>query len=128
MHKIKNILLTTDLSPLSMAAAEYAVDLAEKYNARLHVLHVLEKTPPVLTIRSLDLSEEKIVSAIDNEAKQALRAIADKINIKDGLPVVQAIVKGIDHEEIIRYSKEHKIDMIVIATLGRTGIMYTLLG
>jgi nucleotide-binding universal stress UspA family protein len=128
MHKIRNILLPTDLSSLSLSAVEYAVDLTEKYNARLHLLHILEKIPPILTIKSLELSEEKILSSIEQEARDSLRKIADNIHLKGENPIIQAIVKGIDHEEIIRYSKDHKIDMIVIATHGRSGIVYTLLG
>ncbi len=42
--------------------------------------------------------------------------------------IVPAIRKGIDFEEILKYSKENKIDVIVIATHGRTGILHTLLG
>jgi len=42
--------------------------------------------------------------------------------------IISAIRKGIDYEEIIKYSKEKKIDVIVIATHGRTGILHTLLG
>lgn len=127
MKKIKNILLPTDLSEASLSAAEYAFDLAGKYNARVHILHVLEKTPPILTIRSLDLSEEKIVKSIEKEAKESLKKIIERI-ADDEADIVSVIVKGIDHEEIVKYSKEQKIDMIVIATHGRTGIMYTLLG
>jgi universal stress protein A len=127
MKKIKNILLPTDLSEASLSAAEYAFDLAVKYNARVHILHVLEKTPPILTIRSLDLSEEKIVKSIEKEAKESLKKIIERIADEES-DIVSAIVKGIDHEEIVKYSRDQKIDMIVIATHGRTGIMYTLLG
>ncbi len=62
MFKIKNILLPTDFSNISLTAAEYALELANEYNAKLHVLNVLEKTPPILAIRSLDLSREKITT------------------------------------------------------------------
>jgi len=47
--------------------------------------------------------------------------------IKD-IEIISAIRKGIDYEEIIKYSQEKKIDIIVIATHGRTGILHTLLG
>ena len=47
MFKIKNILLPTDFSKISLSAAEYAVELANEYKAKLHVLNVLEKTHPI---------------------------------------------------------------------------------
>ena len=128
MNKIKNILMPTDFSRMSLAAAEYALDLAEKYNAKVHVLHVLEKTPPILTIRSLDLSEEKIIKSIEKDARNSLKTVIEQISRPGGPEITSSIVKGIDHEEIVRFTKEHKIDLVVIATHGRTGIMYTLLG
>lgn len=128
MFKVKNILLPTDFSKISLTAAEYAVELASQYKAKLHVLNVLEKTPPILAIRSLDLSREKIIESIENDANNQLEECIKKIKKLGDVEIVPAIRKGIDYEEIIHYSKEKKIDIIVIATHGRTGILHTLLG
>lgn len=128
MFKIKNILLPTDFSKTSLTASEYAENLAKQYNAKLHILHVLEKTPPILAIRSLDLSREKIIESIDADAQLRLDECINKIQKNEDLEIISAIRKGIDYEEIIKYSKEKKVDVIVIATHGRTGILHTLLG
>jgi nucleotide-binding universal stress UspA family protein len=128
MFKIKNILLPTDFSNISLTAADYAVELALEYKAKLHVLNVLEKTPPILAIRSLDLSREKIIESIDADAKSQLENSLKKIKKIKDIEIISAIRKGIDYEEIIKYSKDKKIDIIVIATHGRTGILHTLLG
>jgi universal stress protein A len=128
MFRIKNILLPTDFSSLSLSISGYAEDLAEQYSAKLHVLHVLEKTPPILTIHSLDLSEEKIIKSIDDDAKMNLDKAVRKIKKRKNIEVVPVIRKGIDYDEIIKYAEEKGIDLIVIATHGRTGILHTLLG
>lgn len=128
MFKVKNILLPTDFSNLSLSAAEYAKSLCTEHNANLHLLHVLEKTPPILTIRSLDLSQEKIIKTIEDDANKSMKKAVSKINLKNGLQLIPVIRKGIDFEEIISYSVENEIDLIVIATHGRTGILRTLLG
>lgn len=128
MFKVKNILLPTDFSKTSLTAAEYAIELASQYNAKLHVLNVLEKTPPILAIRSLDLSREKIIESIDADAQAHIDECIKKIRKIKEVEIVPVIRKGIDYEEIIKYSKEKKIDIIVIATHGRTGILHTLLG
>ena len=128
MIKIKNILLPTDFSNLSLSASEYAINLAEQYSAKLHILHVLEKTPPILTIRSLDLSEEKIIKTIEEDAQKKLDNVVKKISKNRNIEINALIRKGIDFEEIIKYSEKSKIDLIVIATHGRSGIMHTLLG
>jgi nucleotide-binding universal stress UspA family protein len=128
MFKIKNILLPTDFSRTSLTAVDYAVELASEYKASLHILNVLEKTPPILAIRSLDLSREKIIESIDADAQSHLSETVKKIRKIKDVEIIPVIRKGIDYEEIIKYSKEKKIDIIVIATHGRTGLLHTLLG
>ncbi len=131
MINIKNILLTTDFSKLSYTAVKYAVDLAGRYEAKLHVLHVLEKTPPILTIHSLDLSEEKIVKTIEDDAKESMNKIVEAVKKEAGnskIGIESAIRKGIDYQEITKYADEQNIGTIVIATHGTTGILHTLLG
>ncbi len=128
MFNIKNILLPTDFSNLSLSAARYAIDIAKQYNARIHFLNVLEKTPPILAIRSLDLSEEKIIKSISEDAQNSLKNALGKINKDNSVEIIPVIQKGIDFETIIEYSEKNHIDLIVIATHGRTGILRTLLG
>lgn len=127
MFKIKNILLPTDFSNLSLTAANYAISLAEQYNSRIHLLHVLEKVPPILAIRSLDESRESIMNTIEEDANERLNKALNRIKT-DKVEIVTSIQKGLDYEEIIRYSKINNIDVIVIATHGRTGLLHTLLG
>ena len=128
MFNIKNILLPTDFSNLSLSAAEYAIDIAKQYGAKIHFLNVLEKIPPILAIRSLDLSEEKVEKTIEEEAQNALKKSLGKINQDNSVEIIPVIKKGIDFETIIDYCEKNKIDLIVIATHGRTGILHTLLG
>jgi nucleotide-binding universal stress UspA family protein len=128
MFNIKNILLPTDFSNLSLSAARYAIDLAKQYKAKIHFLNVLEKTPPILAIRSLDLSEEKIEKTLEEDAQNSLKKSLEKINKDKSVEIVALIKKGVDFEEIVDYSEKNSIDLIVIATHGRTGILHTLLG
>ena len=128
MFQIKNILLPTDFSKLSLTAGSYAVEIALQYGAVIHLLHILEKTPPILAIRSLDLSEDKIKKSIDDYAQKSIEESVVKIRSGKDVEIKPVIRKGIDYEEIINYSKENNIDLIVIATHGRTGVLHTLLG
>jgi nucleotide-binding universal stress UspA family protein len=128
MFNIKNILLPTDFSTLSLSAARYAIDIAKQYNARIHFLNVLEKTPPILAIHSLDLSEEKIIKSINEDAQISLKNALGKINKDNSVEIIPVIQKGIDFEIIIDYCEKNHIDLIVIATHGRTGILHTLIG
>lgn len=128
MVKIEKILLSTDFSDYSLSAAEYATHLAKVNGAELHLLHVIEKTPPILTIRSLDLSAEKIVSSIQQEAEENLATVISGLEKDSGLKIKGQIARGLDFQEIVGYSEKNDIDMIVLATHGRTGVLHTLLG
>ncbi len=128
MFNIKNILLPTDFSELSLTAASYAIDLAIQYNAQIHLLHVLEKTPPILTIHSLDLSEEKIIKSIEEDAAEQMEKTIEKIRAGKNVVIKPIIKKGIDYQEIVEYSVKESIDLIVIATHGRSGLLHTLIG
>jgi nucleotide-binding universal stress UspA family protein len=59
MTTIKNILFPTDFSKYSMAAAEYAVERALKYDATIHLLNVIEDFKPILAIRTFDSDSGK---------------------------------------------------------------------
>lgn len=130
MFNIKNILLTTDFSRHSLTAASYAIELAQQYDAKIHLLYVLEKTPPILTIRTLDLSQEKIIKSIEDDAKKSIEETIQKIKKEEGDKVkIEGIIKkGIDYQEITKYADDNDIDVIVIATHGNTGILHTLIG
>src|SRR4030065_2606912 len=105
MFKIKNILLPTDLSAISLSAADYAVELANQYKAKIHLLHVLEKTPPILAIRSLDLSQEKILKSFEEEGKKSLQSAEKKIKKgkSEEIEIESVLKKGNDYEGIVKY-------------------------
>ena len=128
MFKIKNILLPTDFSNLSLTAASYAVDLALQYGAIIHLLNVIEKKPPILAIRAIDISKEKIMKSIEEAAKESLEKTLNKINRNNNVEIKTFLLKGNDYEEIVNYSQKQNIDVIVIATHGRTGLLHTLMG
>lgn len=128
MLNIKNIIVPTDFSKLSYSAFDYARDLAEQLSAKIHLVYILEKTPPFLAMRSIDASEEKIMKTMEEEAKKQLSEAAAKLKDDSNIEIIEVCRKGIDYEEIVKYSKEVDNALIVIATHGRTGILHTLLG
>ena len=128
MFNIKNIIVPTDFSKLSASAFEYAKDLAERRDATIHLIYVLEKTPPFLAVRSLDVTEDEVMKTMEEQAKKQLAESASAFREDSNVKIVEVCRKGIDYEEIVNYSKEIDRDLIVIATHGRTGILHTLLG
>ncbi|MBM4170807.1 MAG: universal stress protein [Ignavibacteria bacterium] len=128
MFNIKNIVVPTDFSKLSFSAFEYAKELAESTNAIIHLVYVMEKTPPFLASRSLHLSDEEVIQLMEVESKKQLNEIVANLSEDTSNKIIEVFRKGIDYEEIVNYAIEINCELIIIATHGRSGIMHSLLG
>lgn len=127
MFNIRNIIVPTDFSNLSFTAFDYAKDIAKRWGAKIHVVYVLEKQPPFLAMRSLDVNEDQVMKSMEEQAKKQLEDTVKKFG-KTDLDISPVLLKGVDYEELVKYSKKIKADLIVLATHGRTGFIHTLIG
>ena len=125
--RLQKILLPTDFSKYSAAATKYACELATKFDAELHIRHTMEAhlvSPPDIGM-GLDLpiylSESKAA------AEKALAGVLDP-KWAAGRTLVKAMVEGSPKVEIIAYARKHNIDLIVLATHGRTGLAHVMMG
>ncbi len=128
MFNIKNIVVPTDFSKLSKSALDYARDLAERMEATIHLIYVLEKSPPFLVTKGLHEAEETIMKSMAEEALKHLNEISAELREDSFINVLSVLLHGLDYEEIVNYAKEFEADLIVIATHGRTGVLHNLLG
>lgn len=112
-----------------MSAAEYAIERAIKYDATIHILHVIEDFKPILAIRTFDLTQEKIENELKQQAETEMEKYIAQMKDKYGDAKVEKVFRfGVSHAEIVKYAAENEIDLIVIATQGKTGLLHTLLG
>lgn len=125
MIELKRILLPTDLSEYAGHATNYACELAHRFGAELHVFYAFAEFLP-----SVDWSYPQLEEHIEKMQKAEAEALAKVVpaDWQASHRVVHATAKGRADAEIIRYAKEHEIDMIVIATHGRTGLTHLLIG
>ena len=128
MLKIKNIVVPTDFSELSLRAFNYAKDLAETMDAKIHLITVIDNTPPMLSKHDKTVSESVMMDSVEQQAKKQMAELAEEINDDADIDIIQVIRKGVDYEEIVKYSNESHADLIVLATHGRTGVLHTVLG
>lgn len=113
------ILVPTDFSAPSEAALAYGREIAERFDAALHLIHVTENPflrAAVVDRRSLDEAH--------------LRWLQDRLTDADLRRGAVAIVEQSDEpdSEILRYAKSANIDLIVMGTHGRTGVARVVLG
>jgi universal stress protein A len=125
--RIQRILFPTDFSAASSAALKYACELAAKYDAELHLLHTLESHLATTPDFALGLDLPKYVAESRTAAEKSLADVLDP-DWSQGRTVVRALVDGSPKVEIAPYARQHQIDMIVLATHGRTGLAHVLLG
>lgn len=133
MIQLQQILHPTDFSPASREALNYALALAARFDARLHVLHVLPDAsalaigPAGFVPAGLPEIQEQLRQEHEQEAGKLLADwVADSESLTQ--PVERATRSGTTFMEIIRYARDADVDLIVIGTHGRTGLSHVLMG
>lgn len=118
------ILVPTDGSDLMDETIERAVDLADKYDARVHALFVINADP----LGTIDVEvREHAIDSLEKRGKRAVEAVADAAEAA-GVDSTTTVDQGIPHKEIVEYADSAAIDLIVMGTHGRTGLSHFLLG
>lgn len=125
--EIKSILFPTDFSEGSSEALRYAVDLAQRYGAKLFVVNVIYDVVKATGWYVPHVSVDKMYEDIRESAKKELERFG--VEELSALKNVERIVlSGVPHEEIINFAKDQKIDLIVMGTHGRKGVDRILFG
>lgn len=127
MMKIETVLLTTDLSDTSVLAFDPAVTLAQRFGAKVVVVHVVEDQLPAYMDEFTAVPVDSILEAQTRRARKDLDEFLDA-----RLPEIPAddrvIAHGVAHLEILRVAGERKADLIVMATHGRGFVAHALFG
>jgi universal stress protein A len=123
--KIHQILAPTDFSEYSKQAIEYARELAEKFAAKLVLLHVVEL--PAYPIESFVPAR---MALLEDLQRQASLDLAQVLPESQGakVEVTRQVVVGIPYYKIVEVAAAEKVDLIVMATHGRTGLSHLFVG
>jgi len=122
---VRNVLVPVDFSANAEASAKYASDLAQKFGAKLHLLHVVEPASFVNDLKNVPftLSDKQLEAT----AMTDLEALSTRF-IDPGVQSSWMVKHGKGYQEIVKVAKQMKADMIVIATHGYTGLKHTIMG
>jgi universal stress protein A len=123
---IQHILVPTDFSAYAEQALDYAIALAKPLQARVTLLHAISAVfwgtgdvamapPPAY------------FDALEAEAQQQIEQACTRVR-EAGLLGETMVVYGVPFERIILAARDHHIDLIVMGTHGRTGLLHVLLG
>jgi len=130
MFAPKNILVPTDFSKYSDASLNIAADMAATYDANIYLLHAIDNT---ITRKSIDygISYEEIKQLEENSvnaSSEKLKKLSANIMKNDKIKIIHIIKIGDPAEVILKEQKAKKIDLIVISSHGRSGIVRYLMG
>lgn len=133
MLKPTKILVPTDFSEFSDRALRQALDIAKQYKAKVFLLHVIHGEGYFATA---DFAiSTAVMQQINNAALAQAQESLDKqlysfpqVKETEEVEVLTKVRQGVPYEEILKEAKEQQIDLIVIASLGRSGIAKYLIG
>ncbi|NGM70580.1 universal stress protein [Natronolimnobius sp. AArcel1] len=124
------ILVPTDGSPGVEPAIDNALELAQRYDASVHAISVIDSAE----LMELDYlgdrtAFEQTIEPLEDAAKDAVQTVEARARAEDAdLEVVTVVRQGTPFETILEYADHVDADLIVMGTHGRRGLSRYLLG
>jgi universal stress protein A len=124
---LRSILVPIDFSVHSKNALKYAIPFAQQFGASLHLVFVVEPT-----VYPADLGFGQVVlPGIEEELREKgaeeLEVLIER-EIGTRVTATCAVRTGSPYQEILSEAEERKVDMIVVATHGHSGVEHMLFG
>jgi nucleotide-binding universal stress UspA family protein len=111
----KNIMVPTDGSKFADKAADIAIEMAKKFDARVTAVHVID---------------DKLIypfEVLEEEGKTVLNQVQEKGKDK-GVQVDEILIVGSPTRDMEKIVEKADADIIVIGTHGKTGLEKLLMG
>ena len=128
MIALKNILVATDFSEPSDAAVRYGKELAQRFDASLHVLHVVDDLAAHPAPAAGVLDTGPLQATLVQDARANLDILLTE-TVRPGLRArLEVVVAASPSAAILAYARDEAIDLIVVGTHGRHGLAHFFLG
>lgn len=122
-----SIVVAVDMSEPSRAALQQAAWLGAQVGARVHVLHVVESNDiPAGLLDQLSSAAGTLRHQIERDATQGLEELISEAS--GATPFEQHLRWGAPAEEVVKLASEVGAGLIVLGTVGRSGMQGMLLG
>lgn len=126
MKKITKILVPTDLSDLSKRGVRYALELARENGAQVVVYHVIDVGDEWAEGHEhIHVSGDIIGDTTKTLDKFLQQNFADCINLVEVRKLVEI---GKPFRALVDKAEREGVDLIILATHGRTGLSHMLMG
>jgi nucleotide-binding universal stress UspA family protein len=122
---IKSILFPTDFSECNDAALRLASSLAAEAKATLHIVYVHD-------VRNLSAAMGEgaylYASSWEDERRRVQEQLREVVPTVPGVNCVREFLTGMPVAEILQFAENNDVDMVVMASHGRTGLSRLLMG
>lgn len=128
----ERILIPTDGSDVAEVAVEHALDLAERYDAEVHALYVVDTDAVAYGLGTEQVDRLRQgnfegMTELRENAEEATGYIRER-GSERGLSVTEHTSGGRPHKLIADYAEDNDVDLIVMGSHGRAGVRRALLG
>lgn len=121
MSGYNNILVAIDFSETAGQVIERAMELSNRYDANLALMHVVEYIPPMEFAGDLGMTSDWAIDENDliESSKKSLQKFAEKYNLSSSKQIVHL---GTPKYEITRTAEEKSCELIIVGSYGRHGL------
>lgn len=126
-NSYKKIMIATDDSESARKAVNKAINLAKLSNAKVYAVYVISHKEDHIAYPKDVGWDRAIHDFFREEAKQAI-AYAEEAGKNSGVNIEPVVLEGSPANELVDFAERNDIDLIVMGTLGKTGIEKFLLG
>jgi len=127
MNEFKKLLFPIDFSDVSPKMAPWALTVAKKFSAEIHLLFVARKLEHLSSLNVAQVTIESFENTVIRGAEEKIEEFANT-HFQAYSACKTMVVLGDAAEEILNYVKSEEIDLIVIGTHGRKGMERILFG
>jgi nucleotide-binding universal stress UspA family protein len=128
MPTFRRIVHPSDFSRASRPAFRKAVALAKTHRAQLIVVHVLSMLPVIPDAYVAPNVWDDLERGQRTTAERQLRGLVATARAAGARASGALIDIGVTHEQIVRFARARRADLIVMGTHGRSGLTRALLG
>jgi nucleotide-binding universal stress UspA family protein len=118
------VLVPTDGSEGTRDAVTHAISHANRYEATLHVLYVVDARAGI----ARESTPETILADLDAAGQTAIDDVIAQASAADVGSIEGSVARGDPYQAILDYTEREGIDLVVMGTHGRTGLDHYLLG
>ncbi len=124
----RNIVIATDGSENTQKAISHGIEIAKLSGATVHALYVVDISSFSSIPMSSEVGWEAMYEILKSEGEKAVSAVKSQGEAAGGVEVREVVLEGNPSSAIIEFAENNNVDLIIMGTLGKTGLDRFLLG